>query len=125
MVVLTNVAHLSDELHQTAVMPLLKYLPCLCFRIKPVLYTSGKSHARVSEERSYDGPSTSSAHLSRLCGPTHHPAPAAQTALAVAVGREDTLYGRRSPVSRTGCLPLVLKKQPGIQSTPEYQAQQL
>lgn len=70
-------------------------------------------------------PSTSRAHLSRLCGPTHHPAPAAQTTLAVAVGREDTLYGRRSPVSRTGCLPLVLKKHPGIQSTPEYQAQQL
>ncbi|XP_015738845.1 elongin-A isoform X2 [Coturnix japonica] len=31
-------------------------------KIKPVLFTSGKSHARVSEERSYDGPSTSSAH---------------------------------------------------------------
>lgn len=70
MVVLTNVAHLSDELHQTAVMPLLKYLPCLCFRIKPVLYTSGKSHARVSEERSYDGPSTSSAHSIPSSGST-------------------------------------------------------
>ncbi|NXI99371.1 ELOA1 protein, partial [Psophia crepitans] len=31
-------------------------------KIKPVLYTSSKSHARVSEEQSYDGPSTSSAH---------------------------------------------------------------
>ncbi|KAM6239734.1 elongin-A [Porphyrio hochstetteri] len=31
-------------------------------KIKPVLFTSNKSHARVSEEQSYDGPSTSSAH---------------------------------------------------------------
>ncbi|NXN33701.1 ELOA1 protein, partial [Nycticryphes semicollaris] len=31
-------------------------------KIKPVLYTSNKSHARVSEEQCYDGPSTSSAH---------------------------------------------------------------
>ncbi|NXI47748.1 ELOA1 protein, partial [Galbula dea] len=31
-------------------------------KIKPVLYTSSKSHTRVSEEQSYDGPSTSSAH---------------------------------------------------------------
>ncbi|PKU31825.1 transcription elongation factor b polypeptide hypothetical protein [Limosa lapponica baueri] len=31
-------------------------------KIKPVLYTSSKSHPRVSEEQSYDGPSTSSAH---------------------------------------------------------------
>ncbi|XP_059686637.1 elongin-A-like [Gavia stellata] len=31
-------------------------------KIKPVLYPASKSHTRVSEEQSYDGPSTSSAH---------------------------------------------------------------
>ncbi|NXL87520.1 ELOA1 protein, partial [Alectura lathami] len=39
-------------------------------KIKPVLYTSGKSHARVSEERSCDGPSTSSAHSAPSSGGT-------------------------------------------------------
>ncbi|NXV77539.1 ELOA1 protein, partial [Atlantisia rogersi] len=39
-------------------------------KIKPVLYTSSKSHARVSEEQSYDGPSTSSAHSVPSSGST-------------------------------------------------------
>lgn len=39
-------------------------------KIKPVFYTSGKSHARVSEEQSYDGPSTSSAHSVPSSGST-------------------------------------------------------
>ncbi|KGL91457.1 Transcription elongation factor B polypeptide 3, partial [Charadrius vociferus] len=39
-------------------------------KIKPVLYTSSKSHTRVSEEQSYDGPSTSSAHSVPSSGST-------------------------------------------------------
>ncbi|NWU95307.1 ELOA1 protein, partial [Upupa epops] len=39
-------------------------------KIKPVLYTSSKSHARASEEQSYDGPSTSSAHSVPSSGST-------------------------------------------------------
>ncbi|KAM9369795.1 elongin-A [Phaethornis superciliosus] len=39
-------------------------------KIKPVLYTSSKSHTRVSEEQSYDGPSTSSAHSAPSSGST-------------------------------------------------------
>ncbi|NWI12693.1 ELOA1 protein, partial [Crypturellus soui] len=39
-------------------------------KIKPVLYTSSKSHSRVSEEQSYDGPSTSSAHSVPSSGST-------------------------------------------------------
>ncbi|XP_071433079.1 elongin-A [Pithys albifrons albifrons] len=39
-------------------------------KIKPVLYTSSKSHARVSEEQSYDGPSTSTAHSAPSSGST-------------------------------------------------------
>ncbi|XP_071623579.1 elongin-A isoform X4 [Heliangelus exortis] len=39
-------------------------------KIKPVLYTSSKSHTRVSEEQSYDGPSTSSAHPAPSSGST-------------------------------------------------------
>ncbi|XP_039589732.1 elongin-A isoform X2 [Passer montanus] len=39
-------------------------------KIKPVLYTSSKSHARASEEQSYDGPSTSSAHPAPSSGST-------------------------------------------------------
>ncbi|NXQ36459.1 ELOA1 protein, partial [Alaudala cheleensis] len=39
-------------------------------KIKPVLYTSSKSHARASDEQSYDGPSTSSAHSVPSSGST-------------------------------------------------------
>ncbi|NWU65722.1 ELOA1 protein, partial [Pterocles burchelli] len=39
-------------------------------KIKPVLYASSKSHSRVSEEQSYDGPSTSSAHSVPSSGST-------------------------------------------------------
>ncbi|XP_053942437.1 elongin-A isoform X2 [Cuculus canorus] len=39
-------------------------------KIKPVLYTSSKSHTHVSEEQSYDGPSTSSAHSVPSSGST-------------------------------------------------------
>ncbi|NXY09947.1 ELOA1 protein, partial [Pteruthius melanotis] len=39
-------------------------------KIKPVLYTSSKSHARASDEQSYDGPSTSSAHSAPSSGST-------------------------------------------------------
>ncbi|XP_064028636.1 elongin-A isoform X1 [Pogoniulus pusillus] len=42
-------------------------------KIKPVLYTSNKSHPRVSEEQSYDGPSTSSAHSAPSSGSTFSP----------------------------------------------------
>ncbi|XP_025953953.1 elongin-A isoform X1 [Dromaius novaehollandiae] len=39
-------------------------------KIKPVLYTSSKSHSRMNEEQSYDGPSTSSAHSVPSSGST-------------------------------------------------------
>ncbi|KAM6108457.1 elongin-A isoform 4-T4 [Pterocles gutturalis] len=39
-------------------------------KIKPVLYASSKRHARASEEQSYDGPSTSSAHSVPSSGST-------------------------------------------------------
>lgn len=61
----------SEELHQTTATPSLKYPSCLSFRIKPVLYNSSKSHTRVSEEQSYDGPSTSSAHSVPSSGGTY------------------------------------------------------
>lgn len=60
----------SVELPQTTVNPLWKCLSCVCSRIKPVLYTSSKSHARASDEQSYDGPSTSSAHSVPSSGST-------------------------------------------------------
>ncbi|XP_050182297.1 elongin-A isoform X1 [Myiozetetes cayanensis] len=39
-------------------------------KIKPVLYTSSKGHARAGDEQSYDGPSTSSAHSVPSSGST-------------------------------------------------------
>ncbi|KFW11752.1 Transcription elongation factor B polypeptide 3, partial [Eurypyga helias] len=39
-------------------------------KIKPVLYTASKSHTLVSEEQSYNGPSTSSAHSAPSSGST-------------------------------------------------------
>lgn len=60
----------SVDLPQTTVNPLWKCLFCVCCRIKPVLYTPSKSHARASDEQSYDGPSTSSAHSAPSSGST-------------------------------------------------------
>lgn len=57
-------------LPQNRVNPSWKCLSCVCSRIKPVLYTSSKSHARASDEQSYDGPSTSSAHSVPSSGST-------------------------------------------------------
>lgn len=69
-VLLLAVWLMSERLHQITGTPPLKYVLSPCFRIKPVFYASGKSHARVSEEQSYDGPSTSSAHSVPSSGST-------------------------------------------------------